>query len=98
MLLLYIHTILFNRFIPERHEAIKSADIKNPFSYVPFAAGYRNCIGQKFAQYEIKSVISKLLRHYEFELGQNDFKPVLTAELILKPANGILLKMKPRTN
>ncbi|XP_063697728.1 cytochrome P450 4d1-like [Culicoides brevitarsis] len=83
-------------FIPERHAAEKNADLKNPFSYVPFAAGFRNCIGQKFAQYEIKSAISKLLRHYEFELGEPDFKPTLLAELILKPANGIKLKIKPR--
>uniref|UniRef100_A0A336MRC1 CSON004758 protein n=1 Tax=Culicoides sonorensis TaxID=179676 RepID=A0A336MRC1_CULSO len=83
-------------FIPERHAAIKNADTKNPFSYVPFAAGFRNCIGQKFAQYEIKSVISKLLRHYEFSLGSDDFIPVLKPELILKPGNGINLKIKPR--
>uniref|UniRef100_A0A8D8LAC8 Cytochrome P450 4d1 n=2 Tax=Culex pipiens TaxID=7175 RepID=A0A8D8LAC8_CULPI len=85
-------------FIPERFEGEKSVEKFNPYKYVPFSAGQRNCIGQKFALNEVKSVISKLLRHYEFVLPaeQNHEPPVLSSELILKPHNGIPLQIKPR--
>uniref|UniRef100_A0A1I8PE23 Cytochrome P450 n=1 Tax=Stomoxys calcitrans TaxID=35570 RepID=A0A1I8PE23_STOCA len=49
-------------FIPERHE---STNVANAYSYIPFSAGPRNCIGQKYAMYEMKVLISKILREYE---------------------------------
>ncbi|EDW00809.1 cytochrome P450 4e5, mitochondrial [Drosophila grimshawi] len=50
-----------HRFYPERFELQKPG----PFDYIPFSAGPRNCIGQKFALLEIKTVISKLVRTFE---------------------------------
>lgn len=32
-------------FIPERFDLDKTNETKNPFSYIPFSAGSRNCIG-----------------------------------------------------
>lgn len=84
-------------FLPERHANVKTAtEGKATFSYIPFAAGFRNCIGQKFAQYEIKTIISKIVLNYEVELKDDTFEPVLAPELILKPANGMWLKLKDR--
>ncbi|XP_001360299.1 cytochrome P450 4e2 [Drosophila pseudoobscura] len=50
-----------HKFRPERFELEKPG----PFEYVPFSAGPRNCIGQKFALLEIKTVVSKIIRHFE---------------------------------
>ncbi|KAH8249715.1 hypothetical protein KR032_011699 [Drosophila birchii] len=50
-----------HHFRPERFEEEKPG----PFEYVPFSAGPRNCIGQKFALLELKTVISKLVRSFE---------------------------------
>lgn len=84
-------------FKPERFLDERSRDKKNPFTYIPFSAGPRNCIGQKFAMYEIKSIISKILRNFEVSLTkESEAAPILSAELILRPENSIRFYFKRR--
>lgn len=84
-------------FRPERFEDNETTyDKKNPFSYVPFSAGSRNCIGQKFAILEMKSMIAKIIENYELKLAEGQGDVTLTLELVLKPKNGILLKINKR--
>ncbi|KAG5667090.1 hypothetical protein PVAND_015089 [Polypedilum vanderplanki] len=80
-------------FIPERFSTNESQ--YHPFLHVPFSAGPRNCVGQKFAMLEMKSVVSKILRNYEIQVD-SDFKLVLLFEVILRPENGVFLKMIKR--
>ncbi|XP_049530223.1 cytochrome P450 4d2-like [Anopheles darlingi] len=80
-------------FLPER---FTQAESRNPFSYIPFSAGSRNCIGQKFALNELKTVMAKVLRECKVELSEPDFVPKLKLELILKPVDGINLRFNPR--
>lgn len=84
-------------FIPERFSIERNQEILNPFAYVPFSAGPRNCIGQKFAVNELKSVCSKMLRYYELSMDKsNEVDLTLIAEIILRPADGVFIKIKPR--
>ncbi|KAL4233226.1 hypothetical protein ACF0H5_007910 [Mactra antiquata] len=57
-------------FKPERFSRDNAAKME-PFQYIPFSAGSRNCIGQNFAMNEEKIVLSKLLRNFTFRLDPN---------------------------
>uniref|UniRef100_A0A1B0EV31 Cytochrome n=1 Tax=Lutzomyia longipalpis TaxID=7200 RepID=A0A1B0EV31_LUTLO len=83
-------------FNPERFTVERSAEIQNLYSYVPFSAGPRNCIGQKFAVLEMKSIAVKILKNFEISVDENYKHPILMAEIVLRPDNGVHLKFKAR--
>ncbi|XP_053669358.1 cytochrome P450 4d1-like [Anopheles marshallii] len=84
------------KFDPERFNVETSAEKTNPYQYVPFSAGPRNCIGQKFAVAELKSLTSKVLRNYEILPSVEPHEETFIAELILRPEHGVPIRVKPR--
>ncbi len=55
-----------DKFDPERFSPEGSRG-RHPYAYVPFSAGPRNCIGQKFAQMEERIVVSSVLRNFDLQ-------------------------------
>jgi len=62
--------------------------LRTPFTFLPFGAGPRGCIGGNYAMLQILMILSDLLRKYDFQLapGQTiEARPMV----ILRPNHGI---------
>jgi cytochrome P450 len=79
------------RFDPSRFEpaAIKTRD---RYSYLPFGAGPRVCIGQSFAQREAVAVLATLLSFFQLRLPPGHV-PKLRLRGTLRPTGGMPMKI-----
>lgn len=88
-------------FRPQRFFDMSTVD---EFSFIPFIAGPRNCLGQHLSLLESSVVLSFLNRNWTFELAREDEeanpKSVHRHDFIvpLAPSNGLLVRAVPRKN
>jgi cytochrome P450 len=56
-------------FTPERWLNNEETDARHKFCYLPFSAGGRNCIGQRFAQIEANLILANIIRAFSIQLA-----------------------------
>eukprot|EP01100_Stratorugosa_tubuloviscum_P000134 TRINITY_DN102_c0_g1_i2.p1 TRINITY_DN102_c0_g1~~TRINITY_DN102_c0_g1_i2.p1 ORF type:complete len:319 (-),score=113.12 TRINITY_DN102_c0_g1_i2:277-1233(-) len=84
-----------DEFIPERFDPSIDTSKRHVFSYIPFSAGSRNCIGSKFATLEIKTVLATLYKQFDIQSTHETIANPYV-ELVLRNHGPLKFKLIPR--
>uniref|UniRef100_A0A8C2MMC5 Cytochrome P450 3A n=1 Tax=Cricetulus griseus TaxID=10029 RepID=A0A8C2MMC5_CRIGR len=83
-------------FRPERFSKENKGSI-DPYVYLPFGNGPKNCIGMRVALMNMKLALTKVLQNFTFQPCKETQTPVaLHRKLLLQPIKPIVLNVVPR--
>ncbi|KAK5926337.1 hypothetical protein CgunFtcFv8_021920 [Champsocephalus gunnari] len=84
-------------FKPERFSKENKGSI-DPYTYMPFGAGPRNCIGMRFALVMMRLALVEILQRYSFSVCKETEIPLeMDIQGLLMPKRPIQLKLEARS-
>nr|CAD7202638.1 unnamed protein product [Timema douglasi] len=85
-----------DKFDPDNFSPEKKST-RHPFVFKPFSDGPRVCVGAKYAMFQMKVMLSTILRHYKiFPVGNLEDLERLEFNLTINPVLGVKVRLLPR--
>lgn len=85
------------QFKPDRFSKQNKQSI-NPYTYLPFGLGPRNCLGMRFALMMVKLALVEVLQNYSFSVCEETEIPLtMSPESLVGPLKPIKLKIVTRS-
>ena len=84
-----------DRFDPGRF--LGGADVRpvHRYAFAPFGGGVHKCLGQQFADMNVKAVMHQLLRHFDWHVPAG-YRPMMTWGTGPTPADGLPITLRRR--
>ncbi|KAJ3294172.1 hypothetical protein HK104_003879 [Borealophlyctis nickersoniae] len=96
-----------NEFVPERWLKNASSTTVSPptvekvtptdaqYTFIPFGAGPRRCVGEKLAMFQAKFILAEMVKNWKWEQA-NGFSMEIEHVVTLRAKKGIKIRMVPR--
>ena len=82
------------KFDPDRFSPERAEDQRHSHSWLPFGGGPHMCLGRKFAELQVRTVMHQLLLRYRFSVPEGYEMPVQQAP-ISRPRDGLPVTLEP---